>query len=88
MARIVPKLNLNKTPQIVENASLVFAKNIRVTKDGSIVRDDGISEVTAINNILSVNNNQLVGYITYNTCVYLFIYSVLDNTSATPPSCK
>jgi len=82
MAKIVPKLNLNKTPQIVENASLVFAKNIKVTKDGSIVRDDGIIEVTAINDILSVNNNQLVGYITYNTCIYLFIYSVIENNSA------
>ena len=82
MAKIVPKLNLNKTPQIVENASLVFAKNIKITKDGSIVRDDGIIEVTAINDILGVNNNQLVGYITYNTCIYLFIYSVVENNSA------
>ena len=28
MARIVPKLNLNKTPQSVDNNSLIFAKNI------------------------------------------------------------
>ena len=45
MARIVPKLNLNKTPQIVENHSLIFAKNIKVMKDGSIIRDDGIIDI-------------------------------------------
>lgn len=42
MARIVPKLNLNKTPQYVDNNSLVFAKNIKLLEDFAISRDDGI----------------------------------------------
>lgn len=46
MAQIVPKLNLNKTPNLVENNSLVFASNIRVDVDGSIHRDYGISPLS------------------------------------------
>lgn len=42
MAQIVPKLNLNKTPSIVDSNSLVFAKNIRLDIDGSIHRDYGV----------------------------------------------
>lgn len=42
MAQIIPKLNLNKTPSIIESNSLVFAKNIRLDIDGSIHRDYGI----------------------------------------------
>ena len=42
MARINPKLNLNKTPQNAEDYSLVFAKNIKVTSDGSISRENNI----------------------------------------------
>ena len=42
MANIIPKLNLNKTPNLVENNSLVFAKNIRLDVDGTIHRDYGI----------------------------------------------
>lgn len=43
MAKINPKLNLNKTPQVAENNSLIFAKNIRLLADGTIGRDAGIS---------------------------------------------
>lgn len=46
MANIIPKLNLNKTPNLVENNSLVFAKNIRLDVDGTIHRDYGISSIT------------------------------------------
>lgn len=42
MATIIPKLNLNKTPNLVENNSLVFAKNIRLDVDGTIHRDYGV----------------------------------------------
>ena len=42
MAQIIPKLNLNKTPSIIESNSLVFAKNIRLDIDGSIHRDYGV----------------------------------------------
>lgn len=46
MAQIVPKLNLNKTPSLVENNSLIFAKNIRLDVDGSIHQDYGILPLT------------------------------------------
>lgn len=42
MAQIVPKLNLNKTPYLVEPNSLVFAKNIRLDVNGTIHRDYGV----------------------------------------------
>ena len=74
MARIVPKLNLNKTPQIVENNSLIFAKNIKVMKDGSIVTDDGISRITSLSYYLTTGYS-IVGYIPYNTSVYFFLYN-------------
>lgn len=45
MSRIVPKLNLNKTPQLVENNSLVMAKNIRLLEDGTIGPDTSLEEV-------------------------------------------
>lgn len=45
MAQIVPKLNLNKTPALVENHSLVFAKNIRADVDGSIHKDYSITNI-------------------------------------------
>ena len=42
MAQVIPKLNLNKTPALVENNSLIFAKNIRLDVDGTIHRDYGV----------------------------------------------
>ena len=42
MAQIIPKLNLNKTPSLVESNSLIFAKNIRLDVDTTIHRDYGI----------------------------------------------
>ena len=78
MARIVPKLNLNKTPQIVENNSLIFAKNIKVMKDGSIVTDDGISRITSLSYYLTTGYS-IVGYIPYNTSVYFFLYNNINS---------
>lgn len=75
MARVVPKLNLNKTPQIVEPYSLIFAKNIKLLKDNTIGRDDGIDIVeqnlTAHDNVILSYSN-LIGFIPYNTKVFLF----------------
>ena len=45
MGHIVGELNLNKTPQLVKNNSLVFAKNIRLLKDGTISRDTGLTRL-------------------------------------------
>ena len=46
MGRIVGKLNLNKTPQLVDSGSLIFAKNIKLLKDGSIGQDDSILPIS------------------------------------------
>lgn len=61
MAQIVPKLNLNKTPSIVESNSLIFAKNIRLDVDNSIRRDYGIFPMSIhkgnnINNLVDYKN--------------------------------
>lgn len=53
MAKIVHKLNLNKTPQLVDDNSMIFAKNIMLGKDGTIRRDKAMVE------ILSTINNKL-----------------------------
>uniref|UniRef100_A0AAU8MJJ2 Stabilization protein n=1 Tax=Geladintestivirus 1 TaxID=3233133 RepID=A0AAU8MJJ2_9CAUD len=72
MSRIIPKLNLNKVPQIVDNNSLIFAKNIKLRKNGSIVRDDGIVNVKFPNNYRLYD---IVGYIADNTKIYFFLYN-------------
>lgn len=64
MARIIPKLNLNRTPQVVDNYSLVAAKNIKLNKDNSFSRDIGITQINI--------SEGLVGCISYNTKLYLF----------------
>lgn len=46
MGQIVSKLNLNQLPSIVENNSLIFAKNIRVDVDGSLHKDYDIYTLT------------------------------------------
>lgn len=50
MANIVPKLNLNRTPNIVDNTSMVLAKNIRVDVDGSIHKDYSIESLQRVDN--------------------------------------
>ena len=60
MSKIVPKLNLNKTPQLAENNSLVYAKNIRLLSDGTLAGDtvfnhtytykDYVGQITGLDN--------------------------------------
>lgn len=45
MSKIVPKLNLNKTPQSVDNNSLVFAKNIKLLPDNTIGPDNSLKSI-------------------------------------------
>ena len=45
MSKILPKLNLNKTPQAVDDNSLIMAKYIRLLKDNSIVADTSVHEI-------------------------------------------
>ncbi len=48
MAQIVSKLNLNKTPSLVESNSLIFAKNIRLDVDSTIHEDYGIKPLSLV----------------------------------------
>lgn len=90
MAQIVPKLNLNKTPALVENNSLVFAKNIRLDVDGTIHRDYGVFPMsitkeknsdTLVNykNILNrIISDVLTSYNESKDNLYLTIYNRLN----------
>lgn len=60
MADINPKLNLNKTPNAVDNNSLVFAKNIRLDVDGSIHSDYSIFPMSL------AKGKRTVNYVQYN----------------------
>ncbi len=55
MANIVPKLNLNRTPAIVTNNSMVFAKNIRIDIDNTIHKDYSIESLQNVGNIFHDN---------------------------------
>ena len=48
MGNVITKLNLNRTPNLVENNSLVFAKNIRIDIDGSIHKDYSINPMSIV----------------------------------------
>ena len=90
MAQIVPKLNLNKTPALVESNSLIFAKNIRLDVDGTIHRDYGVFPMsitkeknsdTLVNykNILNRTiSDVLTGYNESKDNLYLTIYNRLN----------
>lgn len=62
MSKIVAKLNLNKTPQLVENNSLVMAKNIRLLEDGTIGPDTSLKNIETHtgNSTTTVINNPAV----------------------------
>ena len=79
MSRIVPKLNLNKTPQLVENNSLVMAKNIRLLEDGTIGPDTSLEEIeTKIGNATqtTVHHNAVTETLTD------YQYTILDCDTA------
>lgn len=75
MAKIVSKLDLNKTPQLVDNNSLIFAKNVKVLKDGTIGPDSAVVKLLEIKGIIL---GQIVGL---NNTVYLFIHQNSNNNS-------
>lgn len=78
MAQIVPKLNLNKTPALVENNSLIFAKNIRLDVDGTIHRDYGVFPLSIDNGYYT---NSLVNYDNLLNKIIEYIY-YLDDTDS------
>ena len=73
MGRVITKLNLNKTPQLVENNSLIFAKNIKLLKDGSIGPDFAVRNIMSL--ITSTNKYGVIGHIVgVNNKIYFFDY--------------
>lgn len=75
MSKIVPKLNLNKTPQLVDNNSLVMAKNIRLLEDGTIGPDTSLEEIetnTGDATEISIEHPAVIETVTD------FFYSILD----------
>lgn len=77
MSKIVSKLNLNRTPQLVENNSLIMAKNIRLLEDGTIGPDTSLINIeTETNSDLTDSNipRQYIGQIIgLNDKVYFFM---------------
>lgn len=87
MAKIIPKLNLNRTPAIVDSNSLIFAKNIRLDVDGSLHKDYNINRLfigeekrTIFNDIYDSLKNQFDNnnYETFKD-VYENVISKLDS---------
>lgn len=79
MGKIITKLNLNKTPQLVENNSLVFAKNIKL-KDGAFGPDFAVTklkEVIPIEGDIAWQHYNNIGYVGQivgvNNKVYFFV---------------
>lgn len=81
MGHIIPKLNLNKTPQSTESNSLVFAKNIKVNQDGSLGRDNAISLIRNLATLGGQDDyNEYLGHIVgVNGCIYFFVKKYRDN---------
>lgn len=60
--KVLPKLNLNKHPEEVENGSLINAANIIVSKDNAVLQ----TEPTLINSDVDSQLKNLIGDIQYN----------------------
>ena len=80
MGHIIPKSNLNRNPELVDNYGLVCAKNIRLLDDGTIGPDTAevsIEIQEKLNELLNEDETskeyKIVGVIPYNTCFYLFV---------------
>lgn len=68
--QVKPKLSLNNSPTNCEEGSLVFAKNVKVNTDGSIVPDYGYDAITVVNHI---NKGKIVGHIVgLDNTIYFF----------------
>ena len=74
--QVKPKLSLNNSPTNCEEGSLVFAKNVKVDTDGSIVPDYGYDAVTVVND---VHKGTIVGHIVGldNTIYFFFADNVI-----------
>lgn len=75
---IVKSLNLNKSPHNVPNGSMVFAKNIKITEDGTaITNDDGFIKAIPDNRL----KGEIVGFIPCVEEIVVFTYDKDDKSS-------
>lgn len=78
--QIVPKLNLNKTPNVVDNGSIVCAKNICLDTTGSYIKNEDYfvkSDITSYND----SNLKIVGIIPADNELVIFKYDELHKSS-------
>lgn len=74
---IIKKLNLNKTPQVVENGSIVLAKNMLVSQDGIYLENEkGTMPVYSTD-----SNWRIVGVIPCNTEIVVLEHNENSNIS-------
>jgi len=86
--QVKPKLSLNNSPTNCEEGSLVFAKNVKVDTDGSIVPDYGYDAITVVSD---THKGTIVGHIVgLDNTIYFFFadnviveYNELKNTAST-----
>ena len=86
--QVKPKLSLNNSPTNCEEGSLVFAKNVKVDTDGSIVPDYGYDAITVVSD---VHKGSIVGHIVgLDNTIYFFFadnviieYNELKKTAST-----
>ena len=76
--QVKPKLSLNNSPTNCEEGSLVFAKNVKVDTDGSIVPDYGYDAVTVVSDVHNAvdganHSAKIVGHIVgLDNTIYFF----------------
>lgn len=78
MANIIPKLNLNRTPSIVDNNSLIFAKNIRADVDGTIHKDYSIKPLHLIREYSKDIGDEAFGYAYFNDKGDVLAHAISD----------
>lgn len=86
--QVKPKLSLNNSPTNCEEGNLVFAKNVKVDTDGSIVPDYGYDAITVVSD---AHKGTIVGHIVgLDNTIYFFFadnviveYNELKKTAST-----
>lgn len=81
MAKIIPRLDLNKIPSGAQNYGLIFAKNIRLDAFGNIRKDYDIEPIRYLKSENSSDNEQL-SYDNIIEKAYDDIVDILDNDTS------
>ena len=72
------ELNLNRHPKAHKNKSIVYAENMKLSKDGSVLENEESVEINqliidTLNNYYNKNNYQIIHIIPCNTELVLFV---------------